>query len=124
MAVDEKVRLISVPANAALTNKQYKLGLINSSGKVAAVASAGGDADGVIYDEPAAADRATQLAIGDVVKARAGAAITAGAELAADADGDVVTATSTDIILGRALESAAAAGDIIKVLFVKNGVKA
>lgn len=48
-------------------------------------------------------------------EAEAGAAITRGARLTTDATGRVVTAVATNGVIGIAMVSAAAAGDIIKI---------
>lgn len=107
---------ISLPANGDLSGSQYKLGTINSSGKVA-VTGAGAAADGVIQNDPAAADRAVSLLTdrGTVSKAVAGAAVSNGDQLESDSTGRVIT-RSSGIRVGKALAAAAAAGDIIPVL--------
>lgn len=90
--------------------------LVNSDGRVAVVASAGGDADGVLQNDPAAIDREAEVAFSGVVKVVAGDAVTRGAKVQSDALGRAITAASGDHVLGRALETAGAAGDIIAVL--------
>lgn len=50
---------------------------------------------------------------------RAGAAITKGAELAADANGNLVAATSGNFVIGIALDDAAAAGKYVRMQLVK-----
>ncbi len=53
--------------------------------------------------------------VSGVILAEAGAAIAAGAELECDAQGRVITRAS-GAVLGRALDAAAAAGDVIRIL--------
>lgn len=52
-----------------------------------------------------------------------GAAVAAGAELASNASSQAITAAANAFIVGIALESAAAAGEVIKVQIVKAGYK-
>jgi len=56
------------------------------------------------------------VAVDGVVIAEAGAAITQGAQLSTDTVGRVVTAATTNRLIGKALQAAGAAGDKIKVL--------
>ena len=113
-AINEQT--VSIPASGDLSTKQYFLGTIDSNGQVA-VTGAAAAADGVIQNDPAAQGRATSLLStrGSVSKAVAGAAISAGAALEADSSGRVVT-RSSGVRVGKALEAAGAAGDIISVL--------
>lgn len=108
--------VVTLPASGDLSAAQYKLGTINSSGKVA-VTGAGAAADGVIRNDPAAADRAVALLTGrgTVSKVVAGAAVSVGDQLESDSTGRVIT-RSSGIRVGKALAAAAAAGDIIPVL--------
>lgn len=108
--------VVTLPANADLSAAQYKLGTVTSSGKVA-VTGAGAAADGVIRNDPAAADRAVSLLTGRgaISKIVAGAAVSAGDALESDSSGRVIT-RSSGIRVGKALAAAAAAGDIIPVL--------
>ncbi len=127
MAFEQNLHTFTRPANADLSAAQYKLvKLANSSGvaRAALVAAATDDAVGVLQNAPDAAGREATIAFGGVSKVMAGAAITAGASLTADASGRVVaTSQATDVIVGKALESAGAAGDIIPVLLTLQGIK-
>ena len=113
-AINEQT--VSIPASGDLSTKQYFLGTIDSNGQVA-VTGAAAAADGVIQNDPAAQGRATSLLStrGSVSKVVAGAAVSAGAALEADSSGRVVT-RSSGVRVGKALEPAGAAGDIISVL--------
>jgi hypothetical protein len=94
--------------------------VINASGKVA-VAGDGVVADGVIQNDPAAADRAVTLAIAGRTKVKAGATITAGDLVASDASGQAVGPASGDIVLGKAVEGGAS-GDLISIIFQPTSV--
>ena len=55
------------------------------------------------------------------VEVEAGAAVTAGNDIASDAQGRVINAATGDAILGKALTAATAAGEVVEVLFTKAG---
>ncbi|MEG1562143.1 MAG: DUF2190 family protein [Bacteroides sp.] len=59
----------------------------------------------------------------DIGLARAGATVAAGALLASDANGKVITATANAFIIGMALEPATAANQIISIQICKAGYK-
>jgi hypothetical protein len=116
MAIDNSLVCITAEAAADLSTKQYHFVAYNSSSQVASVASAGAEADAVLQDKPAAQGRACSIAISGVSKVVASAAITAGAAVTSNNAGRAQTATTGNRVLGKALESASAAGDVIKVL--------
>src|SRR5690242_2744917 len=116
MAVEQKLRAITVPASADLSADQYHFVSVNSDGQLA-LTGAGAAAHGVLQDKPTAQGEAAELGVpGGVSKVVAGAAVNAGAELAADSTGRGVTATTGDFVAGIALEAAAAANVVISVL--------
>ena len=80
----------------------------------------GAKADGVLQNKPAASGRAATVGIDGVTKVRVGAAVTAGDDLASDSTGRAVTATTGDIIIGRALEDGSAANVVISMLIDRN----
>lgn len=121
MAVEEGVRSITLPASGDLSSSQYFFGAVNTSGQVAACGD-GAKADGVIYNDPAAAGRATQLAIAGRVKVVAGGAVTVGDDISSDSSGRAVPVVSGDFTLGTALEAATAAGDVISILFQPSNI--
>lgn len=118
MAYEEALKCITVEAGGDLSSSQYLLMTINSSGQLAATGD-GAKTDGVLQDKPAAAGRAASLGIEGVTKVRAGAAFTAGDDLAADSTGRAVTATTGDVIAGRALEDASGANVVVSMLLDK-----
>lgn len=107
---------ITVIASQDLTAKQYRA--ITNAG---AVAGAGAKALGILQNNPPSG-RAATICTEHLSKAVAGATIAKDAELAADANGAFITATTGQFVLARAMESAVV-GDIFQVL-VQSGSSA
>ena len=84
-----------------------------------AVADAGDACLGPAYEKAANGNPCTVVNYGKAV-CIAGAAIAAGAAVAADAQGRVVAHAGGAVIVGRALEAAAAADDEVLVLVFPN----
>ena len=123
MAFEESLETITMIAGADYSDgsAHYRFVVPTSTAKTLVRASAAGaNADGICQDEPSEG-HASCIAIGGVSKVIAGAAITAGAKIMSDDQGRAVTATSGNYVLGTAINSAAAAGIVIPVLFSKNG---
>lgn len=70
---------------------------------------------GVLENKPEATQAAT-VTVNGQTRVRAGAAVTAGRTFTANASGRAVHPTSGDLVIGRALEAAAADGDLISAL--------
>jgi hypothetical protein len=88
----------------------------------AAGAQAGADANAIgvaLAAASAAGDKVPVLAIG-TVSVEAGAAISAGATVKADAQGRAVPWATSGARLGIALAAASAAGELVEVLLVSN----
>lgn len=86
-----------------------------SSGKVTPTTAATDLAIGVALDGAATGDIVPVAILGNytgTVQIKAGGAIAAGDQIAANA---TTTADSTDVIIGIALEAAAASGDMIEI---------
>jgi hypothetical protein len=115
MAYKENVKNISVAAAADLSANQYKFGLIGATG-VALNTTSGGPVDGVIQEGVAVAGEAETLGVSGVSKVVAGAAITAGAPVMSNATGLAITATATNLVVGKAITAATASGNVISVL--------
>jgi hypothetical protein len=81
-------------AGADLSSAQFRFGKINTSGKVVVATAAGEYCDGVIQNDPDAADKAVTLANGGVTKLVAGGAVTAGDRIMTDANGAAITAAA------------------------------
>ena len=105
------------PAAGDLSAKQFYF-MIWSSSNVTTATAVTDACTGVLQNKPAAAGRAAELIVVGPTKVVAGAAISAGALLTTDTSGRAVTVTpgtdTTKYILGRAMEAAGAAGDIIE----------
>ena len=125
MAFEDIGKSISLPADADLSASQdCFVKLANSSGVArAALCSTGQDAIGVLQNDPDAANRAAQIAISGICKIKAGAAITAGANVGSDSTGRGITVATGGYIMGKALESAAAANEKIAMLIMRGAAK-
>lgn len=110
---------ITKPAAADLSSTgQYRFGKINSSGKIA-LAGDGGKATGIIQNDPAA-DEACSIAIYGKSFLKLGGTVDEGDDIASDAAGEGVVASSGDQILAEACE-AGVDGDIITVIIRPKG---
>jgi len=107
-------------ANADLDDR-YRFVVQNTSGKIAQVGTAGAKALGVLQS-PAAAGEAAEVMISGVSKVVAGAAIASTGPITSDSQGRAITAAATHTVNGIALETAAAAGEVIAVLLGYGGV--
>ena len=103
MAVEEGLRCLTFQATATLSAKQYFLGKIQSTGKVN-VAGDGVAADGVIQDGAPVANGATSLAIAGRSKIYIGATLVPGNNVASNASGHAVPATTGEYIIGTCTE--------------------
>lgn len=106
-------------AGQDLSTKQYYFVTMASDGQVDPT-GAGAAADGVLQNAPAAAGRAASVAISGRVKVVAGGTITAGANVASNASGAVVAASTGNIVLGKALE-AGVSGQYVTIDFFRGG---
>lgn len=98
---------------------QYRFVTTDGSGGVSYTGD-GALAHGVLYNKPASGEAAEVALLGDILRVRAGGTIAAGANVASDANGQAVTATSGEVILGECLEGGAS-GQIISVLTFSGG---
>jgi hypothetical protein len=109
--------VLSIPAGADLSAKQYTFVKISGTGVVSTAAAT--DAPiGVLLNDPKEGETAA-VAVSGVVKLKASAAIVAGVLVGTTSTGTAVTLSAgtdtTKYILGRAITAAGAAGDIITV---------
>ena len=119
MANYEKVRsLTRTPVTGVVRANRFVE--VTSAGAIQEVGSVGGDSVGVLLE--ASGDGSTSsvsigLLDGARIPVEAGAAITLGARVMADAQGRVITAVGANArVLGYADEAASAAGELITVL--------
>jgi hypothetical protein len=105
----------TLPSAADLSATQFRFVNADATGK-AAVPAAAGRVIGVRQNKPKANEATTIVASG-ISMVEAGAAVTAGDDVASDNVGRAITAAgATTIVAGIALETASAAGVIIAVL--------
>lgn len=100
-----------------LSDAQY-LFVKRDAGNTVVVAGAGEGAVGVLQYPAEAADRAVSVVTTGEPDVYAGEALTAGDEIAADANGKAVVAASGDVILGYAREDASAADVLVQIDFL------
>jgi hypothetical protein len=112
-------------ATAAITGGALLAAKFDANGGIV-LAGAGENALGVMLattPDSVAAGEDVDVQIKDIGLWKTGAAVAAGAELAANAAGKAITAVATNFVLAIALEAATAADQIIKVQIIKSGVK-
>lgn len=135
MAYEQANQFIDVPAGSDLSAKEFYFVNVNSSGQLA-LSAAGVRAIGVLYSTPNAQGEVGRVACCGVVKVIAGATITAGDDIASDANGKAGAVTTGRVntsdggaandpligseILGIALASAVS-GDVFSVYFCPRG---
>ena len=125
---NENTQMITLTAATGADVRARRFVIQGASG--ASEATDGADAVGVnftFYDDSehtlGNASRAISVVTnqGCRVEVEAGAAVTAGNDIASDSEGRVINAATSDAILGKALTAASAAGEIVEVLFTKAG---
>lgn len=119
MAVMQSRDTRSFVAGESLTAAQFKFVTLESDGQVDLADAAGENCIGVLLNNPAAGAAAT-VAVSGKVMVTSGGTIAAGAAVATDASGDAVTAASTNIIMGYALE-AAVDGQVMAIELIQGG---
>jgi len=107
---------VTLKASADLTAKQYHLVKVSGEQTVTFSAAGTDNTIGVLQGKPNTNEPAQVRTVqGLVTKAVAGAAIAAGALVMSNAAGRVITRTATNHVVGRALQAAAADGEVIEV---------
>lgn len=119
MAVQESRDTRTFIAGEDLSSSQFKFVTLESDGQVDLADSAGENCIGVVINDPASGGEATVVVSGKTV-VTSGGTIAAGAAIATDASGDAVTAASTNIIMGYALE-AGVDGQVIAIELIQGG---
>ena len=115
MAIEERLEQVTVEAGADLTNATnlFKVVKLNVDGR-AVVCSAITDIPFGVLQDLAPITKAVPVAVGGICKARAGATIAAGAQVAVKADGTLQVAVATQYVLGVA-RWGGVSGDVISV---------
>lgn len=110
-------------ADGAITGCRFVAvsGARNADGNPVVAHAAGADQLGVAARDIADGEKGTVFTVG-VLELEAGAAVAAGAKVTADSSGRAITATgstgTTVAYCGKALDAAAASGDLIPVFVV------
>lgn len=107
----------SAPAAADYSTKQYcGMSIAASTGKPTLIAAGTTYLDGILQNAPVAGDPARILGSdGDILKIKAGAAVTVGALASMDTTGRaVISVTSGDLRFGKFLD-AGAVGEVVRV---------
>lgn len=95
-------------AGADLSAKQWTFVIQNTTDRTVVNATDGQAADGVLINTPESGNAATVVTHGRVMVEVGTGGLTAGDDVASDANGEAITAATADIIVGKALETAAA----------------
>lgn len=115
MATEQYYETQTLPAAAdySAAANQFKGIVINTAQQAVLASVLGARCDGVLYNKPGSGQPA-ELATEGFVKVQAGAATTAGGELAVDATGRFINAVATNYVAAIGIDAAGAAGDIIR----------
>jgi Uncharacterized conserved protein (DUF2190) len=114
MAIEERLEQISVDAGANfVAADQFKAVKLGTDGRAVLVTAITDLPIGILQDI-STTGHAVPVAVGGIVKAKAGATIAAGAQVAVKADGTLQTAVTTQYVIGTA-RWGAANGDIFSV---------
>lgn len=133
MAFEQFGPYITGIAAVDMTSNQYKAVVFDANGNLA-LATADASAVGVIVDKPLQGQTGTVQVYG-VSRGVAGGSFNAGDLLASDANANFVKATAAKAdtgtgaisgseVIGRALETASASGEIVAVLLIHAGLTA
>lgn len=123
--MENKVILGSRKAAAAfLAASQFTMVDLDASGEVIPPSGEGVNALGIKLDGAVSAKAAVEIGVGGVLKVKAGAATAANVKFKTDAAGKAVLAAAGDHVLGRTLEEATAADQVIEVLWEPQGILA
>lgn len=115
MAWEQALQTVTMIAGQDLSSSQYCFVVEAADGQVDPSGD-GAQADGVLQNDPSAAGQAASVAISGVTRVKAGAATTRGGPVASDSTGRAVNAATGDRVLGRFLEAAANADEIVTIL--------
>ena len=122
MSYKNAQQCVTLTAGADLSAKQFFFVSVAADGQIDPTGD-GLIADGVLQNDPAAAGRAAEVAIGGITQVSCGGTVTRGGPIGSDAAGQAVNAASGDIILGTALETGAT-GAVISMIFNPRGAAA
>lgn len=123
MATYNNVELISGEAGSAVTAMRFVVRA--ADGQYDHVSSAQGDADGVAAESVALQGGELPIAVlktGSILKVVAGAALTVNAEVASDDEGRAIAAVdgAGNWVMGKTLDAATGAGEVVRVMIHKD----
>jgi hypothetical protein len=125
MATDLGGTDITCIAGSDLSTGKYLAVALASDGQVDIADSQGEVCIGILQEATAdAAGKVCRVRTDGTSIVEAGAAFEEGVELMADADGQLITATSAKYVVAVALEAAADAGDHVRALITRGYLKA
>lgn len=107
-------------AGADLSTKQWTFVIQNTTDRTVISATDGQAADGVLINNPTSGGAATVVTHGRVIVEVGTGGLTAGDLVASDANGEAITAATADVVVGKALETAAA-GERTTIEFFRGG---
>ena len=110
--------LQGVKAGEDLTGDEGKAVKISAANTVILITGATDVAVGVVQSGNTSGKAVNIAAFGQQGEVEAGAAIVAGAELAVNASGQMITAISTNIVRAIAKTAASGAGEFVDVMFI------
>ena len=111
----------SLEASTDLSLNQFHAVAVDGNGQ-AALAGNGAQIAGVLQNKPEQLGDPCTLVQTGITKMKSGAAVTQGAEVMSDADGEAIAATgSGNRVIGTALEAASGPDEIISVLLLAGG---
>jgi hypothetical protein len=138
MAYEESLRSVSLDADSSLATytgvpsvpgsanpnygKQYRFVKVTGRHQVGQVTANTDLAVGVMQNKPQVTGQAATVAIRGISNVMAGAAITPGQEISADANGRAIPkpGTGTPLVLGIAITAASGADELVSVLLRVN----
>jgi hypothetical protein len=124
MAVYSSVRLVTFVSGSLAAGHLNKFAVINSSGQAVLNTTAQGPVDGIFGEEITATTAGLAVPLvqpdGCIAKVVAGAAIANGALVGSDTVGRAITHVDAvdTVAVGRALQAASAAGEVISIHFM------
>lgn len=98
----------SMIAGADLSSNQFYAVKQNTTDRTVVLAGNGEAADGILINDPKSGNAATVVVFGRTLVEVGTGGLTAGALVGVEAGGKVVVAATGDIVIGRAVEAAAA----------------
>lgn len=110
----------SMIAGADLTSAQFTFVKMNTSDRTVVAAGDGEEAFGVLLNEPDTGEAATVVTHGRVIVEVGTGGLTAGDSVGVDANGEAVTAATSDIIVGQCVDGASA-GERATIDFFRGG---